>query len=130
MSQTGGSAMALQRWELENGIIDEGGSGAPGAEATGGGRAAAAAASGSAGASSSDALFVYNQEEQSAVQRQRLWMADPEYFTHVRPRAPRAPGLIPSAARRGAALVLALVLVLARPRSRAPPPNPDGGGRR
>ena len=129
MSQTGGSAMALQRWELENGIIDEGGSGAPGAEATGGGRAAAAAASGSAGASSSDALFVYNQEEQSAVQRQRLWMADPEYFTHVRPRAPRAPGLIPLP-RRGAALVLALVLVLTRPRSRAPPPNPDGGGRR
>ena len=87
MSQSG-SQMALRRWELENGIdqTDEDINGEVNG-ATGGGRArdGAAAAAGSAGASSSsDALFVYSQEEQSAVQRQRAWTSDPEYFTHVR----------------------------------------------
>eukprot|EP00241_Pyramimonas_parkeae_P005163 CAMPEP_0114247656 /NCGR_PEP_ID=MMETSP0058-20121206/13141_1 /TAXON_ID=36894 /ORGANISM="Pyramimonas parkeae, CCMP726" /LENGTH=349 /DNA_ID=CAMNT_0001360981 /DNA_START=46 /DNA_END=1095 /DNA_ORIENTATION=- len=54
-----GSSTAQVRWELENNIVEASGSDA-------------------------DALFFYDQTQQSAIQAQKPWTKDPHYFKHVR----------------------------------------------
>ena len=88
-SSSAAATMARQRWELENGILEEKNSGGGAAAQSGAavnGSGGSDEGGGDAGSSAQDALFAYDCEEQIAIQREHLWSNNPEYFSHVKVR--------------------------------------------
>ncbi|KAJ7556027.1 hypothetical protein O6H91_05G065800 [Diphasiastrum complanatum] len=69
------AAIARQTWELENNIVALEGHSSP--------SSSSAAFSGSAGVDP-DALFVYDDAGQAAIQQQKPWTKDPHFFKNVK----------------------------------------------